>query len=415
MTLDPTAMEGIAELAQAIQVDVDDSDHDTRALAVWHEWLDPLVDADGRRVVEPLGEQQLRALSVETAGLIDDPFPTTHGLDSGTINPTTFKNGLVLDLAQAAMGREPTDLNVHRHRSLVATVHSQDASVDHEADWRPYDDGYGRWAIVQSPRVSRFAEGVVHALALYYAESEHALEHADHVEDLLVLDGPLYPKGILSWTDRAAELDELTEEAKPRQIVGNYVDLVERFVERDVPLMGFVKNPASKHVTRVLREKAFEPPWVDDTAMFVRLLEQRDDRGERVRDELTFTSWLVSRGGTDGTMAADRDHFGVDRQLDPSDYEVAFFVVYDPREDVLFRVETPVAFAADETVRERLTQFVLREVALNRGPPTAVEKADALARISREEKRALREIFERTFDADLQRTYDDVRWDPTDE
>jgi hypothetical protein len=179
--------------------------------------------------------------------------------------------------------------------------------------------------------------------------------------------------------------------------------------------MGFVKNPASKHVTRVLREKAFEPPWVDDTAMFVRLLEQRDDRGERVRDELTFTSWLVSRGGTDGTMAADRDHFGVDRQLDPSDYEVAFFVVYDPREDVLFRVETPVAFAADETVRERLTQFVLREVALNRGPPTAVEKADALARISREEKRALREIFERTFDADLQRTYDDVRWDPTDE
>jgi hypothetical protein len=414
MTLDPTAMEGIAELAQAIEVDVDDADHDTRALAVWHEWLDPLVHKN-RRVVEPLDEQSLNTVSVEQAGLISDPFPTAHGLDSGTINPTTFKNGLVLDLAQAALAAEPTDLDTHRTRSLVATVHSQDASVDHEADWRPYDDGFGRWSIVHAPRVSRFTEGVVHALALYYAESEHALTYADSVDDLLVLDGPLYPKGILNWADRADELRELTEEAKPREIVANYVELVERFVERDVPLVGFVKNPASKHVTRVLREKEFETPWVDDTAMFVRLLERRDDRGERVRDELTFTSWLISRGGSDGTMAGDRSHFDVDKRLSSDAYEVAFFVIYDPREDVLFRVESPVAVVEDESVRERLTEYVLREVALNRGPPTPVEKADELARISATEKQALREVFERTFDTDLQRTYDDVRWDPTDE
>jgi hypothetical protein len=414
MTLDPTAMEGIAELAQAIEVDVDDTDHDTRALAVWHEWLDPLVHRS-RRVIEPLGEQSLNTIAVEQAGLIPDRFPTTHGLDSGTINPTTFKNGLVLDLAQAALAREPTDLDTHRTRSLVATVHSQDASVDHEADWRPYDDGFGRWSIVHAPRVSRFTEGVVHALALYYAESEHALEYADRIDDLLVLDGPLYPKGILNWTDRADELRELTEEAKPREIVGNYVRLVERFVERDVPLLGFVKNPASKHVTRVLREKEFDTPWIDDTAMFVRLLERRDDNGERVSDELTFTSWLVSRGGSDGTMAGDRIHFDVDKRLDADAYEVAFFVIYDPREDVLFRVESPVGVVADAGTRERLTEYVLREVALNRGPPTAVEKADELARISATEKQALREVFERTFDTDLQRTYDDVRWDPTDE
>jgi hypothetical protein len=414
MTLDPTAMEGIAELAQAIEVDVDDTDHDTRALAVWHEWLDPLVHRS-RRVIEPLGEQSLNTIAVEQAGLIPDRFPTTHGLDSGTINPTTFKNGLVLDLAQAALAREPTDLDTHRTRSLVATVHSQDASVDHEADWRPYDDGFGRWSIVHAPRVSRFTEGVVHALALYYAESEHALEYADRIDDLLVLDGPLYPKGILNWTDRADELSELTEEAKPREIVGNYVRLVERFVERDVPLLGFVKNPASKHVTRVLREKEFDTPWIDDTAMFVRLLERRDDNGERVSDELTFTSWLVSRGGSDGTMAGDRIHFDVDKRLDADAYEVAFFVIYDPREDVLFRVESPVGVVADAGTRERLTEYVLREVALNRGPPTAVEKADELARISATEKQALREVFERTFDTDLQRTYDDVRWDPTDE
>jgi len=96
--------------------------------------------------------------------------------------------------------------------------------------------------------------------------------------------------------------------------------------------------------------------------------------------------------------------------MDPEAYEVTFFVVYDPREDVLYKVEAPYAFAGDDETRERLERQILAEVAAERGPPAAVHKADALARISREEKRSLRRTFEDRLDSEELRTYDDVRW-----
>ncbi len=89
---------------------------------------------------------------------------------------------------------------------------------------------------------------------------------------------------------------------------------------------------------------------------------------------------------------------------------MTFFVVYDPREDLLFRVEAPRAFTDDAERRERLTRQVLQEVALRRGPPLAVEKADELARISREEKAGLTETLERELAAGRARTYDEKRW-----
>jgi hypothetical protein len=419
MTLDPTAVSGIASLAQEIAAGVDDSDHDDIAARVWSTYLDPLY-ADGRPVLEPLGEQSLNAVGIEDASLHDPAFETSHAIDSGTINPTTFKNGVVIDVAQAAMGVCPTDLDVHRSRSVVATVHTKDAGR-HETGWEEYDPGYGRMTVNVAPRVNAYAERIVHALSLYYAESEHALQHAGDVDDLLVLDGPLYPKQIFNWKARESELRTVTEESQPRAIVQNYVDLVERFVEREVPLIGFVKNPISKFVTKTLADEhrkddrqVPDPPWVDDTAMFVRLLERHDSDGARHRDDLTFTSWFVSRGGADETLAGDRNPFDVDRALPPERYEVTFFVVYDPRDDLLFKIEAPRAFTDDSDVRERLTSYVLSEVALNRGPPTAVAKADELARISNEERQALKELFERDFDSDVRATYDDVRWDVED-
>jgi hypothetical protein len=423
MTLDPVHVNGIAELAGAIARTVDDGDHGDLARTVWDEWLDPLV-AGGRTVVEPLGERRLRTADIDDVALAEPPFPTVHGLDSGTINPTTFKNGLVLDVAQAAMGSVPSDLDLHRSRSLVATVHANDATLAFGDDWQTYDEGYGRRRILHAPRVSRFAEGVVHALSLYLAESEHALAHANTVTDLLLLDGPLYPKELLTWRDRDRELRDLARDTKPRGVLENYLELVERFVDRDVPLAGFVKNPAGRLVTRTLTEKGVEAPWIDDTALFTRLLERRDPDApsapgddapgrpgdDRRTDQLTFTSWFASRGGADRTVAADGDALGIERALDPEAYEVTFCVVYDPRLDVLYRVEAPRAFTEDRETREALTRQVLRDVAGARGPPPAVEKADELARIGADEKAALRRKFEERFGSESVRTYDDVRW-----
>ncbi len=420
MTLDPVHVDSIADLAAYLARNVDDADHGDVAARVWADFLDPLYGPDGRAVLEPVGEKRLHAVGVEDVALAEDPFETTHGLDSGTINPTTFKNGLVVDVAQAAMAATPSNLDLHRRRSIVAATHVNDDTVPLDEPWRSVDEGYCRWRVLQVPRVNRYAEGIVHALALYLAESSHALEHADEVSDLLVLDGPLYPVELLNWRDRDAELRALAEELQPRSIVENYVRLVESFVERDVPLCGFVKNPASKRVVGTLREgdRGIDVPWTDDAALFTRLLERRTEDGDgrqhgpedRRTDELTFTSWFVSRGGVDATVAADGDAYGVERRLDPELYETCFFAVYEPRTDVLYRVETPYAFARDEDTREAIARQILGGVAARRGPPEAVAKADGLARISAAEKSSLRQRFVETLDADEVRRYDDVRW-----
>jgi hypothetical protein len=410
MTLDPIHVDGIARLAGRVSRGVDERDQQDVAETVWAEFLDPLY-RDGSTVLEPLGEQVRHEGAIEDLALQDPPFESQHGLDSGTINPTTFKNGLVIDVSQAAMAAVPSDLELHRGRTIVMTVHSTDDTYVLSADdWQMDDEGYVRQRALHAPRVDRYEQKVVHALALYLAESEHALTNAEVVEDLLVLDGPLYPTGLLKWTEHGTELaDLLAEDQRPRDVVANYVALVERFVERDVPLVGFVKNSTSKAITRVVRDRG-NAPWANDSAFFTRVLTRRDDRGERLTDALTFTNWFRSRVGTDATMAADGDALGIERSLDPEAYEVTFFVVYDPRDDLLYRVEAPYAFTRDERTRERLRMQVLRDVAAEEGPPLAVAKADELAHIDRGAKAQLRGRIEDAFEADRQREYDDKRW-----
>ena len=425
MTLDPIHVENIARLAYGIAGDVDTTDHEDLAGQVWTEWL-PELYRDGRVVVEPVADHERGLAPIDDVALAERPFGTVHGLDSGTINPTTFKNGLVVDVAHAAMAADPTDLDLHRDRTIVATVHAGDSTADFDGEWTERDAGHTRQRVLHAPRVNRYAEGVVHALALYLAEGTHALDHADEVDELLVLDGPIYPKELFTWQDRDPELGELAREAKPRAVVEKYVRLVERFVERDVPLAGFVKNPSSRTIVRSLDRKGFESPWPDDTALFTRLLERREGAGDtagvgasadrdegddaRVDDALTFTTWFHSRGGADRTMAADGDALGIERRLDAELYEPTFMVVYDPRTDVTYKLEAPYAFTREDATRERLTRQVLADVATTRGPPAAVGKADELARISTTEKAALRRKFEERFDSDQQATYDDHRW-----
>ncbi|UIP00876.1 DNA double-strand break repair nuclease NurA [Halobaculum sp. CBA1158] len=424
MTLDPVHVDTIAYLASAIADGVDDADHDDLAGTAWDEWLDPL-HADGREVLAALGEHELRRTPVEDAALADRPFETSHGVDSGTLNPTSFKNGLVLDVAQAAMGTEPTDLDLHRGRSIVVTVHANDATVvfpDVPDGWMSYDEGNSDRRVLKVPRSRRFADEMVHELALSLAESHHARRHLDHgdVEDLLVLDGPLYPKRLLNWATRDRELREVAHGETVQEAVETYVRLVESCIERGVPVLGFVKNPTSGFLTRTLDRKGIESPWPDDAALFTRLLERRaagpDDRGgpgDRDDDSITFTSWLRSRGGSDAPLASDGDALGVERRLDPAGYEVTYMHVYEPREDVLFKVEAPAAFTEDPETRDRLTRQVISEVAAEAGPPTPVAKADELARIGVGEKEALRRKFEERFGAEHLRTYDDVRWQET--
>jgi hypothetical protein len=192
-------------------------------------------------------------------------------------------------------------------------------------------------------------------------------------------------------------------------VIERYIRLVETFVDRGVPLVGFIKNGGSKAITRAVR-KSERAPWADDVAFFKRVLGRTDDDGESLTDQLTFTNWFVSRCGVDRPLSADGDALGLERTRPLEDYEVTFFCVYDPREELLFRIEAPAVFTRDPETREALTMQLVRDIAHESGPPLAVAKADELARISREEKAALTRAIEQQFDADRDRTYDDERW-----
>ena len=413
MTLDPVHVDGIADLATEVRAAVDETDQTELAERAFAEFLDPLYDSNGDVVLEPLGEHGKHKVSTADIALTDPPFPTHHGLDAGTINPTTFKNGLVIDVSQAAMAAAPSDVDLHRGRTIVMTVHTNDTTATfEEADWQMSDDGYARSRILRAPRVDRHEQVVVHALALYLAESDHALKQGEVVDDLLVLDGPMYPTGLLKWVERDPELERLIIEREEfTDVIGNYLELVEQFVERDVPLTGFVKTSASRAITRELRRLG-GAPWVDDSDFFRRVLERRDKDGELQTDTLTFTDWYRSRAGTDGVLADRTIDLDKERALEDEAYEVTFFVIYDPRKDLIYRVEAPYAFTRDEKRREALTTQFLGEVARERGPPLAVGKADELASIDLQGKATLKRRIEHELESEQQTDHNDERWGP---
>ena len=417
MTLDPVHFRAITRLAGSISHEVDEADQRSFAETVWEEFLDPLVDG-GRTIVEPMDELGRKAVDIEAAALQPAQFPTVHGLDSGTINPTTFKNGLTVDVAVAAMSSVPSDLPLHRTRTIVTAVHSNDATVHLGQDWQMDDEGYVRGRIIHVPRADRSVSEVVHELALYLAEVNHAAGQADLVSDLLLMDGPLYPKGLLTWEDRNDELAEmLAAEQTPREVIQQYVALVESFIDRDVPVVGFVKTPKTSLITRCIRDRQGSAPWVNDAAMYRQLLErgeyQSDGRWDRDDETLTYTNWFVSRGPADRAIADGR--YDLDLSLSPDRYEMTFCVLYDPRIDTVFRVEAPRAVTENPEVRERLTMQIVRDVAADRGPPRAVSRADALASISLGETAALRDALESALNTELDTGYDEERWgiDPT--
>lgn len=415
MTLDPVHIEGVADLARRVATDVDETDQTDIVERAWSEFLDPLYGDDGSVFLEPLDEQTRTAVNIADVALTETGFPTQHGLDSGTINPTTFQNGLVVDVSQAALASVPSSIDLHRARTIVMAAHSNDpTAAPGTDDWFADDEGYTRRRILGAPRVDRYEQTVVHALALYMAESEHALAQGDLVEDILILDGPLYPTGLLKWVERDPELKRLIIERQEFvDVITNYLALVEEFVDREVPLLGFVKNSAARGITRTLRSKV-GAPWVDDDAFFRRVLSQHDDDGELQTNELTFTNWFRSRVGTDGVIWGDDLRLDHDFALDREAYEVTFFVVYDPRDDLIYRIEAPLGVTEDDDRREELTRFVLSEIAAERGPPAAVRKADELAKIDQQGKATLRERIEREFDTSQRQRYNDVRWGPID-
>lgn len=396
MTLDPVHYDGIAMLTRQVDADFDDSTQDETADDLWSA-LDPLY-MDGERKLYPVGSLERRCVPYEEMALVEDEYPSQHGLDSGTLNPTRFENGLVVDVAHAAMASEPSDLDLHRMRTVVESVYSSDHSASLGEEGVSFDDDSADGFVVQAPsRMSRLQKEVVHAYALYLAESRHALTHLDEVDDLLILDGPLYPKGVVKWV---GEGEAVVADAEPTmEVLENYTTIVERSVERGVPVVGFVKNPSGGQVVRALSGC----PWMDDASFFRFALQSEED-------VLTYTNWFVSEFYVDrGEPFSSHPARWTEGELDEEEYRPAYMVVHDPRDSLVFKAETPLAFARDEEVRRALTRQLLKEVALN-GVPRAVSKADSLARVESGQRRELLRSLEQSLGVERDRGFDEERW-----
>ncbi|MDY6764919.1 MAG: DNA double-strand break repair nuclease NurA [Halobacteria archaeon] len=401
MTLDPVHFDGINSLVKRIRSDYDDSDQGQRALELW-EYLDPLF-VDGERILYPMNSLKRNRVSIEDISLIEDEYPTQNGLDSGTLNPHAFTNGLILDIGHAAMASVPSDLELHRKRTVISAVHSSDSTVYLTDDWLSFDEESSKGRVVQtSSDLTRNQREAVHAYALYLSESQHLLDHIGRVDDLLFLDGPLYPMGIIRWIGRGEPMIEETKHV--REILEKHTEGIDRLLEAETPVVGFVKNMSSRRVVRQLRKKGV-CPWSNDASFFKRVL---SDIGGN--EQLTFTNWFVSRFYDENhDFSIDISEWVGGREHPDEDYYLTYMLIYDPRDRLIYKAEAPLGFTRDDETREKLTRQVLKEVAID-GVPRAVQKADKLARISRNERQSLIENLERTFRSRVDTTYNDRRW-----
>ncbi|MEA1984468.1 MAG: DNA double-strand break repair nuclease NurA [Euryarchaeota archaeon] len=411
MTLDPVHIKAISDLASRIEFSIQDEDTESSS-----EFLELLRELwyDGNLVLRSLGRVYRSKVDVERMSRAQDPIPRTFSCDGGSTNPFTFDNGLSVDFCHSALASTPTDLEIHSKRTIVAATYSPSSSViiDTTDGWDDFDDGSGRSKIVRiqpgllQTRISR----LVHNIALYLAESEHILWMMDRFteDSLLIMDGPIYPKQLMYWM--VVESDEVQIRYDPyaRQILQNYIDIMDHHLENRIPLIGFVKNPEDMQIIRTLRKRddMGDIPWLMDAQFFKSILKPRHSEKNRY---ITYTNWFMQPNQFYESMMATTSPLMEERlthRFPKEDYSLTFFMVHVPSMNVMFKIESPYGLTRDEDMRETITRKVLYDIAIN-GIPETLSKADTLAKVRLVERRQIIDQFkELTMDT----KYNDIRW-----
>lgn len=354
-----------------------------------------MLGRDGGQVAA-LGEVGCaRTRTADLGTWSEDPWPEpTYGLDASTTTPIEYNNGLLFDVAHAKLGVAGAGADRNPERS--GTVRMVVDFEDRESTFHPraFEDENGRIdgeAIAFRGSSAGNGRGVARAVstvAQRLAEGRHAAEHTEKIDGVLFLDGSVYPLGVLYWLMlEAVGRSSMNGWEKPREIVERYVDLVDTQYEKDLPVVGVVKTSTTKQVLDALEAKTGESvPWGRDH-QFV---------GEVLRDgslnHLTYSSWFVheqteidNRSFEMLSTVADRLDHG-----DPADYRRAFFYVRLPKTGGVLRVETPLLMLEDEERREAIRRKALKEIARSGDVPRAVKRADRIARISPNNREAIR-------------------------
>ena len=163
---------------------------DESASSIWNR-LNPLQDQNGTTIIEPIdSDLYIKEFSIRNAPSTESPFPTQNAVDSGTLY-VPFTNGMSLAYSRAVMAAEPTDKNLHNSDTVTMCYHAPHPLAPDQSETL---ESFTMTTIPDLPD-----ETALYETALYLSEGGHALEWGDSVKDILILDGPIFPVGLLAW------------------------------------------------------------------------------------------------------------------------------------------------------------------------------------------------------------------------
>ena len=427
----------------SIPVFANNESSEESAQRVW-QLLGHLENSDGV-IIEPINitssKQSVDSLYIKNFSIKDapstkPPFPTQNGIDSGILDPITLLNGQVLSLSRAVMAVEPTDAsdkNLHSINTIVLCHHTPHSLSPKEHNFT--DDSNNRWISAPIPYIPTSVDisisnlqneaNAVYESSLYLSESTHALNWFDYAKHILILDGPIFPVGLLIWSN--SNLSSLLEiEGPSKMALKNYIELIHLSITKlsrenkpQIPLIGFVKNPAEKTIKYSINDtmdEHIEFPWPTDALFFKQLLSSNnssDNNSEPEKNTLTYTNWFISKNSLNRKFIDRIKYQDLTPPLEKENldlYNLTFFMIYDPRLDIVFRVETPYAFSISPILREKIETFILREIAIHKGPPRSIVKADHFARLSKADRFLLKRHLANSFGSRIDVNYNSYRW-----
>ena len=390
--------------------------------------------ADDKIILKSLGKLFRSTADMRRLSLADDEFKVTYSSDSGSTNPILFERGLFLDICHSAMASTPTDLNLHRKRTIVCTGFSsgKKTKLPESENWKMFDEGFGRSKVIQiDPSALKIRAGrMVHDYSIYASESEHILWTQPDMDKsgFLIMDGPIYPKQLMYWMGTNSDKVLIRYDKNAKKILQNYIDIMDYHLENKFPIIGFVKNPAETQIINLLREavkeeKIFtELPWATDTQLFKAFLKpndsEKEERGGDVgnRFKITYSNWFVQPNQFyDGEIKVNSPLVDetLGRKFEAADYWPVFFMARVPFDgnQIVFKIESIYGLIKDDEIRRKTTKKILYELSAGMIPETLL-KADSIAKISAGEKREIREMFTKD---PAEKSYNEIRWGDLDE
>ena len=423
MTLEPVHIKAISTMVA--RIDSMSEDEDPEKAPEIFELLSEL-EYDGKVVLKALGKLFRGKVDIDRMSLAKDPFEKTYSCDSGSTNPISFNSGLYVDLCHCSIASTPTDIEMHSKWTMVMSSYSPSTAmvIDTTGGWERFDGNEGRASIVRirPGLLKKRVERLVHNIALYLSESEHILWLMDRFDEnsFFIMDGPIYPKQLMYWMVVESEDVQIRDDENAKQILQNYVDIMDHHIGNKRPLIGFVKNPEDMQIMITLRKKhgMSDLPWLRDSQFFKNVLSPgaEEGRGKGVPEGkssrlITYTNWFLQpnqfyENMMDSTSLMLAPEMELEHRFPKEDYAITFFMVFVPSLDVLFKVEAPYGITKDEQMRDLMTRKVLHDIAVN-GIPMTLSKADSLAKIRIVEKKLIKGMFK---DQKIDTIYNDVRW-----